>query len=107
MAGESKFERALVRELLRLYPGAFILKNDANLIQGFPDRLILFEDRWAAFEVKADETSGHRSNQDYYVDILNQMSYAEFVYPNNKERFLYELQQALRAPRRARVSFRV
>jgi len=103
MPAESKFEVSLIKELLRLYPGAIILKNDPNLTQGFPDRLLLFKDKWAAFEIKAYETARHRQNQDYYIDVLNTMSYASFVYPENKESFLYELQYALRPSRATRI----
>jgi hypothetical protein len=104
MADESLFEAKLVFELQRLYPGAVLLKNYANYLVGFPDRLILFEDRWAAFDTKANKSSPHRPNQDYYINILNSMSYASFVYPQNKEVFLHELQQTLRSSRRARIS---
>lgn len=103
MSTESKFEYDLVREILDLFPGSIVLKNDANNLQGFPDRLILFEDKWAAFEVKAYKEARHRPNQDYYVKELNKMSYASFVYPENKEVFLHELQQAFRPGRPARL----
>ena len=103
MARESKFEAKLIEELLDLYPGAVILKNDSSFFQGIPDRLILHQDRWAAFEAKAYERARHQVNQDYYVKLFNDMSYASFVYPENKETFLHELQQALRPCRSARV----
>lgn len=107
MAKESKFEHELIEELIKQYPGAVILKNDSSFFQGIPDRLILYYDRWAAFEVKAYERARHRQNQDYYVNLFNEMSYASFVYPENKERFLHELQQALRPTRRTRLPIRV
>lgn len=107
MARESQFEHDLIEELLELYPGAVILKNNANFFQGIPDRLILYKDRWAAFEVKDRPTAKHQQNQDYYIDLFNKMSFAAFVYPQNKEWFLNELQQALRPSRRARLSVRV
>lgn len=100
---ESKFEKQLIRELEREYPGAIVLKNDANMLQGFPDRLILFKNRWAAFDAKAFEHANHQPNQDYYIDLLNSMSYAKFVYPENKELFLDELQFALRPKRGSRL----
>lgn len=103
MAAESRFEAALIRELEAQFPGAIILKNDPNYLQGFPDRLILFENKWAAFEVKASRLASHRPNQDYYIDLLDQMSYASFVYPRNREVFLDELQQALRVSRATRI----
>ena len=99
MPAESKFERQLIAELEEQYPGAVILKNNPHFIQGIPDRLILFEDRWAAFDAKANAGSPRRPNQSYYIKLLDRMSYAKFVYPENAEEFLHELQQALR-PRR-------
>jgi len=102
MVLESKFKSDLIREIERLFPGAIILKTDANQIQGFTDNFILYGTRWAAFEAKRDIYSPHRPNQDYYVNLLNKMSYASFVYPQNKEDFLNELQQTFRLSRRTR-----
>jgi hypothetical protein len=85
------------------YPGAIILKTNANDLQGFPDQIILYKSRWAAFEAKQSGMARHRPNQDYYVDILDEMSFARFVYPENKEDFLVELQHALRPRRRTRI----
>lgn len=100
---ESKFKTDLIRKIKREFPGAIILKNNANLIQGFPDNIILFEDRWAVFDAKRSATASHRPNQDYWIDLLNNMSYGSFVYPENEGRFLHELQQALRPDRRPRL----
>lgn len=107
MARESKFEQELILELLKMFPGAVILKNDSSFFQGIPDRLILYRDRWAAFEVKSHPTARHQQNQDYYVEMFNRMSFAAFVYPQNKEWFLHELQQALRPRRRTRIPIRI
>lgn len=104
MARESQFEHDLIEELLLLFPGAIILKNDSGLKQGIPDRLILYKDRWAAFDAKASPTAKHQVNQDYYIRIMNRMSFAAFVYPQNKEWFINELQQALRPSRGTRIS---
>lgn len=104
MTTESQFKIKLIRQLEELYPGAVILKNDANMHQGIPDHIILFGKRWAMFEAKRSATAPHRPNQDYFIEYLNQMSYASFVYPQNKEEFLNELQQALRPSRRTRIS---
>lgn len=106
MARESQFEYDLIQEILRLFPGAVILKNDSGFLQGIPDRIILYRDRWAAFEVKSHRTARHQRNQDYYVELFNDMSFAAFVYPENKEWFINELQQALRPKRRTRLSKR-
>lgn len=103
---ESPFEAKLVSDLRKMFPGCLILKNDANYLQGVPDRLILFGDRWAALECKASATSRREPNQPYYVEYMNEMSYAAFIYPGNREQVLHELQLALRPPRKARVSKR-
>lgn len=97
MKKESEFQAELIRELKVLFPGCIVLKNDPDYMQGFPDLLILYKDRWAGLECKRTRLAAKRPNQDYYVGLLNQMSYANFIFPENKEEVLRELQQALRA----------
>ena len=92
---ERDFQAKLIKELKVMFKGCIIVKNDPNYIQGIPDLLILYNDRWAALEVKKSETAHHQPNQEYYVDLMDQMSFAAFIYPENKEEILYELQQAL------------
>lgn len=94
---ESKFQRNLINELTDMFPGSVVLKNDAQYKPGFPDLIILYEDRWACLECKASSNAAERPNQAFYVDFLNEMSYAAFIHPENKERVLDEVQQALRA----------
>ena len=80
-----------------------ILHLDPTEIQGIPDLLILYEDRWAALEGKKSANATHRPNQDYYVDLMDRMSFAAFVYPENEKEILYELEQSLKSRRAARV----
>ena len=94
---ERDFQAKLIKELKVKFKGCIIVKNDPNYIQGIPDLLILYNDRWAALEVKKSEHAHHQPNQEYYVDLMDQMSFAAFIYPENKEEILYELQQALLA----------
>lgn len=103
MPKESRFQADLIKDLKDLFPGCFILKNDSSYLQGIPDLLILFKNRWAALEVKRGENEPHQPNQDYYVEQMDRASYAAFIYPENKEDILYELQQALRPRRAARI----
>lgn len=103
---ENRFKTNLIRELYEMFPGCIITHLDPNEIQGIPDLLILYEDKWAVLEGKDYATAPHRPNQDYYVDLMNRMSFAAFIYPENKEEVLYELQKALRPRRTARISRR-
>ena len=89
---ESKFKRKLIEELEHRFIGCIILHNDANMIQGFPDMLVLFKNRWAALEVKKNKNSRFQPNQEYYLDLLDGMSYASAVWPEIKEEVLDELE---------------
>ena len=100
---ERDFQRNLIKELKDIFVGCIIMKNDSSYIQGIPDLLILYKDKWAALEVKKSATASHRPNQEYYVDKMDEMSYASFIYPENKEVVLDELQQALFSRRSARI----
>lgn len=94
---ESQFQRELIKEIKETFPGCVVLKNDPNYIQGMPDLTILHGDRWAVLEVKRDKEAHHQPNQDYYVGMLDDMSFSSFVYPENKEEVLHGLQQAFRS----------
>ncbi len=100
---ENKFQAEFIKELKYEFPGCMVLKNDANYIQGIPDTLVLYKDKWAALELKKTKKATHRPNQDYYVSKMNQMSYAKFVYPENKEEILDELQRTFRVRRTSRL----
>lgn len=92
---ESGFQDRLIVELENMFPGCMIFKMDQ--IQGIPDLLILYEDRWAALECKQTSRARRRPNQEYYVDKMNRMSFAAFIYPENKEEVLYDLQRSFEA----------
>lgn len=89
---ESGFQDRLIDELHDMFPGCLVLKQDA--FQGIPDLLILYNDKWASLECKKSSRAEHQPNQDYYVGIMNEMSFSRFIFPENKEEVLYELQQA-------------
>lgn len=93
---ESKFQKELMDEIRELYPGCVIVKNDSSYIQGFPDWTIFYEDKWAILETKKYKDAKKQPNQEYYVDKLNGMSFSRFVYPENKEEVLRELQQTFK-----------
>lgn len=95
MTEETKFKKRLMDDLEERFPGSIITKLDPGDIQGIPDLLILYNDRWAILEVKKSKDAHRQPNQEYYVDLLNDMSYSSFVYPENEEVVLNELEQAL------------
>ena len=90
---EKGFQKNLIKDIKNRFPGCVIMKNDSSYIQGIPDLTILYKNRWAVLEGKKDKNAIHQPNQDYYVDKLNGMSFARFIYPENKEEVLNELQQ--------------
>lgn len=94
---ESGFQDRLKNDLKRMFPGCMIMKLDSSYIQGIPDLLILWRDKWAVLECKRSANATKQPNQPYYVDMMNDMSFAAFIYPENKEEVLYELQQAFRS----------
>lgn len=96
---ESKFQADLIKELKYIFDGCVILKNDPSYLQGVPDILILYKKKWAMLEVKASLKSKVQPNQEYYVDLLNDMSFAAFICPENKEEILDELQHTFRLRR--------
>lgn len=100
---ESKFQKKFIKELKKEFPGCIVLKNDPNYIQGIPDLIVLFKDKWAALEIKRNNKAPHQPNQDYYISLMNEMSYAKFVCPENKEEILDELQRSFRFRRTSRL----
>lgn len=94
---ESQFQAQLIKKLNKMLPGIIVLKNDPNYIQGIPDLILLYKNRWAALEVKRGATVSVRPNQAHYVRTMYAMSYAAFIYPENESEILSEVQQSLTA----------
>ena len=88
---ESGFQDRLIAELKEMFPGCMVFKMDQ--IQGIPDLLILYGKRWASLENKKSLTAKRQPNQEYYVDLMNRMSFSRFICPENKEEVLSELQK--------------
>lgn len=104
MKKENSFQSDLIKEIKDRFVGAIVMKTDANYIQGIPDLLILFKNKWAALECKRETKSSHRPNQDYYISLMNKMSFASFISPENKEAVLDEMEQSFKPRRSTRIS---
>lgn len=101
---ENRFQSMLIQELEALFPDCMILKNDPGYVQGIPDLVILYNNKWACLECKKSINEPYQPNQEHYLGRLNNMSFASMICPENKEAVLYELQRAFSSRRRARVS---
>ena len=101
---ENKFQAGLIKEIKNRFPGSVVLKNDPTNIQGIPDLIVLWKNKWAALECKKSAKASKRPNQEYWVEKLRDMSYASFIFPENKERVLDELEHSFGFGRNARVS---
>ena len=88
---ENKFQSDLKKEIKKRFPGCIVTKLDSSDIQGIPDLLILYKNKWAALEVKKDASASKRPNQEYYVEKLDYMGFARFIYPENEAAVLDEL----------------
>lgn len=101
---ESGFQDRLKKDIETMFPGSMVFKMEQR--QGIPDLLILYGDRWASLECKKEEKAKRQPNQEYYVGKMNEMSFSRFVYPENREEVLGELQEAFGSSRTSRISGR-
>lgn len=90
---ESGFQDKLVKDIKERLPGSMVFKMDQ--IQGIPDLLILHKNKWASLECKKSANANRQPNQEYYVGLMNDMSFSRFIYPENREVVLDELFETL------------
>lgn len=93
---ESEFQLKLKKEIKEKFPGCIVTKLDSGDIQGIPDLLILYNNRWATLENKRTKNAHKQPNQEYYVNKMNDMSFSRFIYPENKEKIMGELELYLK-----------
>lgn len=93
---ERSFQASLIRELKERFKGCIVTKLDPSHIQGIPDLLILWGKHWAALECKRSARASRRPNQEHYVERMDSMSFARFIFPENKEDVLRELEESFR-----------
>lgn len=103
---ESAYQARVIKRLRDMLPGCFIMKNDTRYIQGVPDLTVLYKTYWAVLEVKAHAGARMRPNQEHYVRLLNDMSFAAVIYPENEEEVFRALQLAFESCRPTRLSQR-
>lgn len=103
---EGKFKTALKKEIETRLPGSMVVYLNPNDIKGIPDLEVLYESRWAVLEAKKSEedykkdlANPEKMSQSYYVNKMNNMSFAAFIFPENKEEVLNAMESALRSPR--------
>ena len=94
---ESKFQSNLIKKIKNMFKGCMVMKTDPSYIQGIPDLLILYKDKWASLECKQYKGANHQPNQSYYVELMNKMSFSRFIYPGNEEEILNELQRTFKS----------
>ena len=94
---ESKYQANLIKKLKEMFEGCIVMKNDSSYIQGIPDLLILYGNKWASLECKKTANASKRPNQEYYVGLMNKMSFSRFISPENEEEVLRDLSKAFKA----------
>ena len=88
---ESKFQAKLIKDIKERLPDCIVLKNDPTYLQGIPDLTVFNNDKWATLEVKKSANASHQPNQNYYVEMMDRMSFSRFVYPENRDAVFNDL----------------
>ena len=52
---EKDFQSKLIKELKKMFVGCMVMKLDSSYIQGIPDLLVLYGNKWASLECKRNE----------------------------------------------------
>lgn len=91
MQKEGMFKTKLVARIERDLPGSMVLHLNPQECQGIPDLLILYKDRWATLEGKESLEAPYRPNQEYYIGMMNDMSYSSMICPEIEEKVLSEM----------------
>lgn len=96
-SNESEFQADVVKELYSRFPDCMVYVNDGNYIQGFPDVSVFFNKTgWATLECKKSMNEPYQPNQEYYIRLMNQMSYSAMICPENAEIIFYELERSFK-----------
>lgn len=104
---ESEFQMQFIEALRSVLPYCEVIKVESGMIQGFPDRIILYKQHWLALEFKKSTRAHRQPNQEHYIHKFNQWSFARFVSPENAEEVLHEIQRTFGPGRSPRISVRL
>ena len=96
---EREFQTRLIRRLEYEFPGCVVLVKDPRSNQGIPDLIVLYADTWFALECKRFEKAAKQPNQEWYVNHFDEMGFAAFIWPENEDEVIHEIQQSLGARR--------
>lgn len=93
---ERDFQKKFIAKLKALFPGCIILKNNAKYKDSIPDLSFFYKNRYAFFEMKKSfhdylKSLKNQPNQRYYIDKLNDWSFASYVYPENMKEVIDRL----------------
>ena len=97
---EPEYQAHIIKECKCMFPGSTVKKMTAPP-QGIPDIWILHPNGKSAFlECKISEDAKHQPNQDFYIEkYKKETAYANFIFPENEEEVLNDLQRALESGR--------
>lgn len=92
---ESKFKIAFKQRLIARLPHTYLsfIENTRPNKRSEPDLFILGRGVWAALEFKKSKNASKQPNQEYHISRLNEIGYASFVYPENQEEVLDDLEK--------------
>lgn len=95
MKNENKYQGELIKRINAMFRDILVMKLDSSYRQGIPDLLILHPNGWAVLEVKRSINEPFQPNQEYYIDLLDQWSFAAMICPENESEVLSDLQRKL------------
>lgn len=91
MVKESDFQAKVIKQLKAM--GLTVVKNQAGpgVPTGFPDITAFGEGIYFCLECKASARAKKQPRQDYWINKLNEWSYAAFIYPSNYDKVMSEI----------------
>lgn len=92
---ERNYQKRLTKKIRKRMPECIVLKNDSGYQQGIPDLSVLCPTGWAFLEVKREEGAEEQPNQRWFVERAAEQQFGAFIYPDNEEDILNDLQRKL------------